>query len=80
MKKELRRIFEPEKSETADLSPNTNWDIKSKRTRRGEGHTASLAEMRWAQIVIGKHERRHNFGDLTANGRTKSYFSMIRVL
>jgi hypothetical protein len=76
----LRRIFEPERSETAEgltifyLQPNTNWEIKSRRTRRGEGHTASLAKMRKAQILIGKPERRHDFGDLRANGRTKIVF------
>jgi len=80
MKKALRRIFEPERSETAEgliifyPSTNTNWQIISRRTRCGEGHTANLAEMRKAQILIGKPQRRHKFGDLRANGRTKNVF------
>jgi hypothetical protein len=45
-KKALRRIFKPERSETAEgltifyLPPNTNWEIKSRRTRYGQGHTS----------------------------------------
>ena len=46
----------------------------------GEGHIARLAEMGKTQILIGKPQRRHNFGDLRANGSTKSYFNMARVL
>jgi hypothetical protein len=42
-KKALRRIIEPERSEKVEdltifyLPPNTNWEIKSRRTRCGEG-------------------------------------------
>jgi hypothetical protein len=63
MKKVLRRIFEPERLEIAEGDylcslPNTNCDIKSRRTRCGEGHTSSLAEMREAHILFGKPERK----------------------
>lgn len=78
-KKALRRISEPEKSETAEgllifyPSPNTNLEIIW-RTRCGEEHIASLAEMRKAKILIGKLQRRHSFGDLRTSGRTKIVF------
>jgi len=50
------------------------------RCGEGEVQTASWAEMRKAQILIGKPERRHDFGDLKANGMTKTYFNVARVL